>query len=75
MAAGRTSVPQIWINQEHVGGCDDLKVQYMILPITCVASRSAEQPVVLFDDLQVQAAILVVERRQGTTHLNVCRTR
>lgn len=22
--AGRTSVPQIWINQEHVGGCDDL---------------------------------------------------
>lgn len=22
----RTSVPQIWINQKHVGGCDDLKV-------------------------------------------------
>ncbi|CAM9916993.1 unnamed protein product, partial [Sphacelaria rigidula] len=22
---GRTSVPQIWINQEHIGGCDDLK--------------------------------------------------
>jgi len=23
-AAGRTSVPQIWIHGEHVGGCDDL---------------------------------------------------
>lgn len=22
--AGRTSVPQIWINGMHVGGCDDL---------------------------------------------------
>ncbi len=22
--AGRTSVPQIWIGQRHVGGCDDL---------------------------------------------------
>ena len=22
--AGRTSVPQIWINGQHVGGCDDL---------------------------------------------------
>lgn len=22
--AGRTSVPQIWINKEHVGGCDEL---------------------------------------------------
>ena len=22
--AGRTSVPQIWIGDEHVGGCDDL---------------------------------------------------
>ncbi len=22
--AGRTSVPQIWINGEHIGGCDDL---------------------------------------------------
>lgn len=22
--AGRTSVPQIWINDVHVGGCDDL---------------------------------------------------
>ena len=22
--AGRNSVPQIWINGEHVGGCDDL---------------------------------------------------
>ena len=22
--AGRTSVPQIWINDTHVGGCDDL---------------------------------------------------
>ena len=22
--AGRTSVPQIWIGQVHVGGCDDL---------------------------------------------------
>ena len=22
--AGRTSVPQIWINGEHVGGCDEL---------------------------------------------------
>lgn len=22
--AGRTSVPQIWINSTHVGGCDDL---------------------------------------------------
>jgi len=22
--AGRTSVPQIWINSQHVGGCDDL---------------------------------------------------
>jgi glutaredoxin 3 len=23
-AAGRTSVPQIWIGETHVGGCDDL---------------------------------------------------
>lgn len=23
-AAGRTSVPQIFINDEHIGGCDDL---------------------------------------------------
>ena len=23
-AAGRTSVPQIWIGSNHVGGCDDL---------------------------------------------------
>jgi len=22
--AGRTSVPQIWIDERHVGGCDDL---------------------------------------------------
>jgi glutaredoxin 3 len=22
--AGRTSVPQIWIGSEHVGGCDEL---------------------------------------------------
>ncbi len=22
--AGRTSVPQIWINDQHIGGCDDL---------------------------------------------------
>lgn len=22
--AGRNSVPQIWINGEHIGGCDDL---------------------------------------------------
>ena len=22
--SGRTSVPQIFINQEHIGGCDDL---------------------------------------------------
>jgi glutaredoxin 3 len=24
MAGGRTSVPQIWIGDHHVGGCDDL---------------------------------------------------
>lgn len=23
-AGGRTSVPQIWIDENHVGGCDDL---------------------------------------------------
>lgn len=23
-AAGKTSVPQIWIGERHVGGCDDL---------------------------------------------------
>jgi glutaredoxin 3 len=23
-AGGRTSVPQIWIGQVHIGGCDDL---------------------------------------------------
>jgi len=22
--AGRTSVPQIWIGEQHVGGCDEL---------------------------------------------------
>lgn len=22
--AGQTSVPQIWINEQHIGGCDDL---------------------------------------------------
>lgn len=26
LAANRTSVPQVWINRKHVGGCDDLKV-------------------------------------------------
>eukprot|EP00903_Cladosiphon_okamuranus_P016305 g15037.t1 len=25
LASNRTSVPQIWINQKHIGGCDDLK--------------------------------------------------
>ena len=25
-AGGRTSVPQIWIGDRHVGGCDDLHV-------------------------------------------------
>ena len=24
LAGGRTSVPQIWINDQHVGGCDQL---------------------------------------------------
>lgn len=24
MRAGRTSVPQIWVGDTHVGGCDDL---------------------------------------------------
>ena len=24
LAAGRTSVPQIFINDQHIGGCDDL---------------------------------------------------
>lgn len=24
MAGGRTSVPQIWIGEDHIGGCDDL---------------------------------------------------
>ena len=24
LAGGRTSVPQIWIGDKHVGGCDDL---------------------------------------------------
>lgn len=24
-AGGRTSVPQIWIGERHVGGCDDLQ--------------------------------------------------
>ncbi|WP_430397721.1 glutaredoxin 3 [Ferrovibrio sp.] len=24
LTGGRTSVPQIWINGQHVGGCDDL---------------------------------------------------
>jgi glutaredoxin 3 len=23
-AGGRTSVPQIWIGEDHIGGCDDL---------------------------------------------------
>lgn len=22
--AGKTSVPQIWFNEDHIGGCDDL---------------------------------------------------
>ena len=22
--SGRTSVPQIWIGEQHIGGCDDL---------------------------------------------------
>eukprot|EP00752_Nemacystus_decipiens_P012458 g11037.t1 len=25
LASNRTSVPQIWINKKHIGGCDDLK--------------------------------------------------
>ncbi|MGB0461166.1 MAG: glutaredoxin 3 [Gammaproteobacteria bacterium] len=26
--AGRTSVPQIWIAEKHIGGCDDLYALY-----------------------------------------------
>ena len=26
--AGRTSVPQIWIADKHIGGCDDLYALY-----------------------------------------------
>lgn len=28
MASGRTTVPQIFINGEHIGGCDDLYALY-----------------------------------------------
>jgi glutaredoxin 3 len=24
MSGGRTTVPQIWIGEQHIGGCDDL---------------------------------------------------
>ena len=30
LAANRTSVPQIWIGQKHIGGCDDLKVMVYV---------------------------------------------
>ena len=33
LAANRTSVPQIWIGQKHVGGCDDLKVMVHDPPV------------------------------------------
>ena len=26
--AGRTSVPQIWVDDKHIGGCDDLYALY-----------------------------------------------
>ena len=26
--AGKTSVPQIWFDAEHIGGCDDLHELY-----------------------------------------------
>ena len=26
--AGKTSVPQIWVNDKHIGGCDDLYALY-----------------------------------------------
>ena len=26
--AGKTSVPQIWIDDKHIGGCDDLYALY-----------------------------------------------
>lgn len=38
-AANRTSVPQIWISQKHIGGCDDLKVMvdiYLVVVVVVV---------------------------------------
>jgi glutaredoxin 3 len=26
--AGKTSVPQIWFGDDHIGGCDDLHAQH-----------------------------------------------
>ena len=39
LADNRTSVPQIWINQEHIGGCDDLKVRSLSPPSACCRCR------------------------------------
>ena len=40
--AGRTSVPQIWIDELHVGGCDEL----FALPLRSKANSSDRKSVV-----------------------------
>lgn len=41
LAANRTSVPQIWIGQKHIGGCDDLKVILLLLLFWLMLSVTA----------------------------------
>lgn len=40
-AGGRTSVPQIFINDEHIGGCDDLMALESVGHLDALLNRSA----------------------------------
>lgn len=41
LASNRTSVPQIWIKKNHVGGCDELKVPRGVLLLLLLLLMSA----------------------------------
>ena len=40
-ASGRTSVPQIFINDEHIGGCDDLMLLVSVGHLDALLDGSA----------------------------------
>lgn len=42
-AGGRTSVPQIFVNDEHIGGCDDLVALESAGHLDALLTRSASK--------------------------------